>query len=116
MDYFDEVSKASKRNVQTFDEFENRYEPQETYILGKFILNNLVFARSTLKLTDPSTIANLLHVYWETLDIFACNEYDAADSHSVENAMKKRFETLKGGLMSMHSLSLLSFKEISQCV
>ena len=79
IDYFESYTHTTKINVQSYDEHTNRYEPEEFNILGKFILNNLVFAKSELKLTCPTKISNLLHVLWDTLDIFACGEYNAAD-------------------------------------
>ena len=91
LDHIDELGESIGQNLHTWDENESRFEPNELKWIGDFIINNLIFIKKELKIDDPEAIAHLLHVLWQTLDLFS-------DQVELELGLVNRYEKLQGGL------------------
>jgi len=88
------ISESHEKQYQDWNEFENRYEPQELKWLADYILHNLVFLKENLKLEDDVTIAETLHIFWDALALFQVEE-------EIKDACAFRFEKIKQGLTDL---------------
>ena len=57
------------KNINTYSENENRYEPnQELKWLGDYLVNGLILLKSDLGIVETEINCDALHVLWKTLD------------------------------------------------
>jgi len=57
------------KDYNQYNEFEKRYEHnQELKWLAKFIVESLILLKHDLKMENEETIAELLNIFWKTLD------------------------------------------------
>lgn len=78
-----------------WDEFEKRFENNELKWIADFVVNNLVFVKTTLKLSNAKTEAEVLQLLWETLDLFGPDQ-------DVESAIQSRYKILREGLTRLN--------------
>ena len=88
------------RDLVSWDEYESRFESNELKWIADFVVNNLVFVRSTLGIDDPICISKILAVFWTTLDLFG----DQSDD--LETALANRYEKLHQGLRRLFDASI----------
>ena len=84
------------------NQYETRYEEAELKWLGNYTLNNMIFVKRELGLDHPKAVSVILQVFWETLDLLG------APDATMEHAMSSRFEKLKQGMSTLHTMKALS--------
>lgn len=94
LDYIDEYNQTNGTNIQKYDEYEKRYEPNgELKILSDYIINGLVFLKHDCKMSDNDAIAETLECLWQTLDFLNFSlEIEMPDGSP--GAVHSRFEKL----------------------
>lgn len=69
--YLQNESLSQKTDLNKWDDCESRFEANELRWIADFIVNNLVFCRTQLKLTDDDkTTSQVLQLLWEVLNLF----------------------------------------------
>jgi hypothetical protein len=65
VDFIDDYNEANGTDIQKYDEYEKRYEPnQELKLLADYIINGLVFLKHDCKMSDDDATAEVLHCLW----------------------------------------------------
>lgn len=96
MEHIDDLSQANNTNYQNYDENEKRYEKNmELKILADYLINCLVFIKSSLNTEDDETTAEILQVMWKTLDFLNFED----EIHQEDGAVHKRYRTLQDELL-----------------
>lgn len=85
-----------------------RFEASELRWISDLILNNLVFCKSTLKLTNDRTTSVVMQALWQTLDLF--NE----ESNSLANHMTSRYEKLQERVKQLHADNEITTGQVVQ--
>lgn len=75
-------------NLQNWDEYENRYEPNELKWIADYIIHGLVFAKKDLQLETDEQIAHVVHALWNALDLFSEIDHEQIAA-SKENSYRK---------------------------
>ncbi len=94
---------AKKHDFQKWNEYEMRFEAGELEWISDFILHNLVFCKSQLKLTNDRSIAVVMQALWQTLDLFS-DENDL----SLSAQMSSRYERLQNTVKKLHAENEIS--------
>lgn len=88
------------RDLLSWDEDQNRFEPCELKWISDIMINHLVFAKN-LGLPDERAIAILLDIFWRVLDLFS-------ETSDVETALKERYQKLQDGIRSMFQEGIMN--------
>ena len=67
--HIEDVSEQSGEDWRTWDEFEERFEADELKWIADFLVRNLVFVRSDLRIEDVVATCHIMQVLWKTLDL-----------------------------------------------
>ena len=97
--------------MQKYNKFENRYEAHELKWLADFIVNNLIFLRSDLKMKNSKACSMTLQVFWDTLDLFA-NEA----KNTFEDSLHNRMEILRNGMVALYTMQVISKQQVGECL
>jgi len=99
LEYLDTCSEDAGKNIQVYNEFEKRYEPNmELKWLADYLLNGLVLIKHTLCLTDTDATAEVLQALWETLDF-----QNIKDEMDGGKAIHGRFMILQSNLTELYN-------------
>lgn len=82
------------RDLVSWDEFESRFEANELKWIADFVVNNMVFVKTTLKIDDTVCISKILAAFWTTLDLFG-------PADELEAALASRYEKLHQSLRKL---------------
>lgn len=92
MNFLEAESKSKGEDLNKWDDCESRFEPNELRWIGNFIVNNLVFCKSKLCLENDAACAQILHMLWDTMDLFGNHgdlESQLADRYKhLQNCLK----------------------------
>lgn len=103
-----EYTEQTGTDCLSWDEYETRYESNELRWMADFIINNLVFIKQTLKVSQSEKIASLLQLLWATLDIMH------PDADSIDSALSSRYEILHGGIQKLFEQGKMTKDEARQ--
>ena len=67
----------------SWNENENRFEPNELKWIADFVVGNLVFVKKELKINDQERISFILEILWKTLDLFDESQTDLQGAMSM---------------------------------
>ena len=73
MAHVEDVSEQTGEDWRSWDENEDRFEPNELKWIADFAVRNLVFIKSDLQITDLDAISHMMQVLWMTLDLLNKN-------------------------------------------
>ena len=86
-----------------------RFEASELDWISDFILNNLVFCKSQLKLANDRITAVVLQALWQTLDLFS-EETDLP----LATQMTSRYERLQSTVKRLHAENEITTAQVVQ--
>ena len=77
LEHVEEISETAGQDWSKWDDTEDRFEADELNWIAQYVLNNLVFIKSDLGLSNPEAISHVMQVLWKTLDLL---NPDASDN------------------------------------
>jgi hypothetical protein len=111
LEFIDQYNETNGQNIQIYDEYEKRYEPNgELKLLADYLINGLVFLKHDCKMTDNDAIAETLDCLWQTLD-FLNTQLEIEMPDGSAGAVHSRFEKLQEGLSSLFAEKMIDRKQ-----
>lgn len=99
-------------DCQSYGEYEERYEAEEFKWITNFVVNNLIFLRSELGITNEECLAYACQVFWDTLDLFAMTDH----SLSLDAALKARFDKLRSGMTALYNIKAMNKEQVAKAL
>ena len=93
--------------MRTWDENESRFEANELKWIADFVVRNLIFIKKELQIDSDETTAHLLHVLWQTLDLFA-------EQVDMDTGLATRYEKLQMGLKHCFLQKLITKEQVGK--
>ena len=69
LNHLEDVKEQSGTDWCTWDAYEDRFEANELKWISDYVVRNLVFVRTELRINDPDTTSHILEALWKTLDL-----------------------------------------------
>ena len=108
LEHIEEFGEATQQDLMSWNENENRFEPNELKWIADFVVGNLVFVKKELKINDQERISFILEILWKTLDLFDESQTD------LQGAMSMRVSKLQGGLMQIFAQGIVNKAQVGQ--
>ena len=109
--HVEDVSEQTGEDWRSWDENEDRFEPNELKWIADFVVRNLVFIRTDLKVSEPDSVSHLMQVLWLTLDLLNKSTTPTSD---LGQAQQSRFIQLKTGLKRLFDQKIINKDQVQK--